>query len=193
MRLLLPGLLEAEEVVTFMGKHALVLSLLAFFLFGAATAKAEIYKWVDERGNVHFQDHPPPEVEKVSGFEVRDSSPRLPQELAPPPPAVAGSQGQAVVPSTPVESPRTTPRTAKVELYTVDWCPWCRKAREFFRTQGVPFTDYNIEKDAAAAARRNELDPKRGIPLALINGVKVKGYSPEAYFRALKATPPERP
>ena len=40
------------------------LALLVFvFLASASAAKAEVYKWVDEDGNVHFTDTPPPKQE----------------------------------------------------------------------------------------------------------------------------------
>ena len=42
------------------------------------------------------------------------------------------------------------------------------------------------EKDRAAAARKRELDPKRGVPFAIINGRLIHGYSESAYERALR-------
>ena len=73
----------------------------------------------------------------------------------------------------------------KVELYTTSWCPYCQSAREFFRSRGIPFTEYDIEKDKAAAARKNRLDKKKGVPFAMINGQGIHGYSPAAYEQAL--------
>ena len=31
----------------------------------------------------------------------------------------------------------------KVELYTTSWCPYCKKARDFFRSRGISFTEYH--------------------------------------------------
>jgi glutaredoxin len=74
----------------------------------------------------------------------------------------------------------------KVELYTTSWCPYCQKARDFFRSRGIPFTEYDIEKDKAAAARKNRLDKKNGVPFAMINGRGIHGWSAAAYEQALQ-------
>jgi glutaredoxin len=80
---------------------------------------------------------------------------------------------------------RTT--APKVELYITSWCPWCKKAVEFFRARGIPFTEYDIEKDQAAARRHRELAGGRsGVPFAVINGQRIHGYSPEEYEMALQ-------
>jgi glutaredoxin len=169
------------------GKCALVVLVAGTLpLLGAGRAAGEIYKWVDGQGQVHFQDHPPPQDGKASAVEVRESTP----PPAPAPPDAPGVPVQAAAPGAtgaPVEPPPRPPVVATVELYTVAWCPWCGKAREYFRSRGVPFTDYDIEKDAAAAQRKNALDTGTGVPFAVINGVRVSGYSPERYARALNA------
>jgi glutaredoxin len=77
---------------------------------------------------------------------------------------------------------------SKVELYTTSWCPWCKKARDFFVSRGIDFDDYDVEKDPEAAKRKSELDKGgRGVPFALIDGKGVHGYSEKAYDEALKA------
>jgi glutaredoxin len=85
---------------------------------------------------------------------------------------------------------RTSP---KVELYTTSWCPYCEKARDFFRSRGISFTEYDIEKDKNAAARKNKLDKKNGVPFVMINGRGYHGWSAagyeQAYEQALKGHP----
>lgn len=170
-----------------------LLTTCCFSLVVPASTGAEIYKWVDEQGNVHFQDHPPQEAGRVKDIEVRESSPVRPQETTPAPSVAAGSQEQAVVGAVPAEQKPVPMSSIRVELYYVDWCRWCKKAREFFRSQGVQLTEYDIEKDSAAAARKKDLDPEKGVPFAIVNGVKINGYSPERYTRALKTPPPGSP
>lgn len=77
-------------------------------------------------------------------------------------------------------------RQHDVELYVTSWCPYCKKAQNFLNSKGVDFKLYDIEKDAGAAKRKNQLDPGRGVPFAVINGVKVSGWSKRAYEEALK-------
>jgi glutaredoxin len=78
---------------------------------------------------------------------------------------------------------RTSP---KVELYTTSWCPYCEKARDFFRSRGISFTEYDIEKDQNAAARKDKLDKKKGVPFVIINGRGMHGWSEAGYEQALK-------
>ena len=50
----------------------------------------------------------------------------------------------------------------------------------------IPFKEYDIEKDMAAARRKDKLSPQKGVPFAVVNGRKIYGYSPEGYESALK-------
>ncbi len=75
--------------------------------------------------------------------------------------------------------------TPQVELYTTSWCPYCKKAVNFFRSRGIPFTEYDIEKDRAAARRKQKLDSRPGVPFAVINGQMVHGFSERLYLQAL--------
>lgn len=96
--------------------------------------------------------------------------------------AAASAEGGAAAGKAAVAAPQ-------VELYITSWCPYCKQAEEFFRAQGIPFIAYDIEKDSAAARRKAELDSRGGVPLAIINGQKIHGYSAEAYREALKKKP----
>ncbi len=75
--------------------------------------------------------------------------------------------------------------TPKVELYITSWCPYSKKAVNFFQSRGIPFVSYDIEKDESAAQRKNRLDSKSGVPFAIVNGQKIHGYSEEAYQSAM--------
>jgi len=75
----------------------------------------------------------------------------------------------------------------QVELYTTSWCPYCKKARDFFNAKGISFTEYDVEKDKDAARRLQELGGHSGVPVAVIDGQRIHGFSAAAYERALKA------
>ena len=77
----------------------------------------------------------------------------------------------------------------RVELYSTNWCGYCKKARLFFRNRGIRFVEYDIEKDLNAAYRKMQLDSGRGVPFAVINGQKISGYSEVRYIQALELTP----
>ena len=84
---------------------------------------------------------------------------------------------------------KSDPAVPQVEIYVTSWCPYCKKAENFFRTQGNPFTSYDIEKDSAAARRKEDLDRSGGVPLVIINGQKIHGFSENAYREALQKKP----
>ncbi len=94
-------------------------------------------------------------------------------------------------PADPVQTKSTSSskqsvKSQRVELYVTSWCPYCKNAKDFFRSKGIPVTVYDIEKDKKAAARKKKLDARSGVPFAVVNGVKIHGYSPEQYTEALK-------
>ena len=72
-----------------------------------------------------------------------------------------------------------------VELYTTSWCPYCRKAEAFFDKSGISYISYDIERDKAAAKRKQQLDSRKGVPLAVINDQTIYGYSERLYRTAL--------
>jgi glutaredoxin len=79
-----------------------------------------------------------------------------------------------------------TDKKSVAELYVTSWWPYCTQAKSFLASQGVEVNVYDIEKDAAAAKRKKELDSGRGVPFAVINGVKISGWSQRAYEDALE-------
>jgi glutaredoxin len=74
---------------------------------------------------------------------------------------------------------------ANVVLYATDWCGYCKQTRRFLDSKGIPYTEYDIEKDAAARKAYEALGG-RGIPLIDVNGTLIRGFSPEDILAALK-------
>ncbi|MFA5514880.1 MAG: glutaredoxin family protein [Desulfuromonadales bacterium] len=77
-------------------------------------------------------------------------------------------------------------KTARVEIYTTSWCPYCVKAVKFLRANNIPFVEYDVEKDQQAARRQRELAGRGGVPFAIVNGQKIHGWSEQEYRRALE-------
>ncbi len=76
-------------------------------------------------------------------------------------------------------------RICQVTVYTTNWCPYCKKAKDFFVSKGVPFTEYDVEADPVAAREKERLAPGAGIPVAVIDGRVIQGFSPTHYEEAL--------
>lgn len=160
-----------------MFKTALCLFLI--LLLSAGVMSADFYKWEDEEGNLHITDYPPPKkgAKKVkvhqTESDTEETLPQMPQRFSPVLPAVR--EPEAVKPG----------MAHEVILYTTSWCPYCKKAKAYFDAKGIPYTEYDVEKDSAAAARRAGMGGS-GVPFAIVNGERISGYSPSAYDAALR-------
>lgn len=151
-------------------------------------ARAEIYKWTDQNGGIHFGDVPPPQGRSIGEIESLPAHQQAAPEIDPPQPEAPKRKRTAN------QAPALTKQSseheeAAVELYTTSWCRYCQKAREFFHARGIPFTEYDIEADADAAQRKQEIDSRPGVPLAVINGQPILGFVPAAYAQALAGHP----
>ncbi len=160
-------------------KYCFPVIIIIFFLQGIAIA--DYYKWEDENGGVHITDYPPP-AKTVKNVQVHKYESESSNEPAP-----AEKSQQDASKKTPANEQNTEQRkNHDVVLYTTSWCPWCKKARDFFTSRNIYFTDYDIEKDKEAAQRKKQLDNKDGVPFAIINGQSIHGYNPAAYENALQ-------
>ena len=67
-----------------------------------------------------------------------------------------------------------------------DWCPYCRKAREYLQSLNVALVEYNVEKNREKAA---EFKGKggTGVPLIDIEGVIIRGFNAEEIKSAVEA------
>jgi glutaredoxin len=149
---------------------------------------AEIYKWIDKNGVIHFGDAPPQNGGSTVKIESIPTHRDTTQDAAPSTSAIQKNKhGSNKTPSLPEQSSEY--EESAVELYVTSWCAYCQKAREFFHARGIPFTEYDIEEDEDAARRKQEIDNRPGVPLAVINGQPILGFSPVAYEQALASHP----
>lgn len=127
--------------------------LILFLSLLVGTASAQIYKWTDESGRVHFSDVPDEAYEtetvtvEINSYEHVTYS-----------------------------SVETANSSGRVVMYATSWCPYCRKARGYFRDNGIAFTEYDIEKDARARREYDALGA-RGVPVILVGKKRMNGFS----------------
>lgn len=77
--------------------------------------------------------------------------------------------------------------TPAVDIYITSWCPYCKKAMAYLRSKNIAFNAYDIEKNAQAKAKKLQLAPGySGIPLTVINGKILKGFSKQQFDIALE-------
>jgi glutaredoxin len=130
-----------------------------------ASASAQIYKWTDSKGVVHYSDTP------VAGkaTSIKDT---------PPPPAVA-------LPSLPYELAEAA-RKHPVTLYTSSGCTACDQGRQLLKQRGVPFVEKTVASDADAA-KLKEAGSDGQLPLLLVGRSKLVGFEAGGWTTALNA------
>lgn len=163
-----------------MGTQARIVALLMGLAL-ADHAAADAYAWTDEEGTVHYEQAPPGK-QRARRIPLQSEN-ALPGVITPP--AAAAGAADARSRTGPARREATPKPAPQVELFTTSWCPWCKKAREWFRGRGLSFTEHDIEKDEGALERKLGLDGDKHVPTAIIGGKVVKGYSPARYQAAL--------
>jgi len=146
--------------------------LLLLLAVANPAAPGELYKWVDEQGKVHYGDNPPKNVQlkKVTGNVSSYSSVSVEPLLTETTPGDQSGEAKSVV------------------MYATSWCGYCRKARKHFRANGIAFKEYDIEKSKSAAAAFKKLNG-RGVPVILIGGQRMNGFSAETFDRIYEGNP----
>ncbi|MGB3922089.1 MAG: glutaredoxin domain-containing protein [Minisyncoccia bacterium] len=74
----------------------------------------------------------------------------------------------------------------KVEIYSTATCHFCHLAKEFFATNSIPFTDYNVGTDLEKRKEMVERSGQLGVPVIVIDGKDVViGFDKEALTKIL--------
>ena len=161
-------------------KTGLVIIFMLFLSVGLSYAK--IYRWVDDNGIVHFTDYPPERGIETTTMKMPSSQTAMDAQEN----NEQANSGELDNNREKFRNVRDAYKGASVEIFVTNWCKYCKKAKQYLRSQGISFREYNIERDRSAARRKNQLSPHSGVPLAVINGRLVEGFSKEKYERALR-------
>ncbi len=133
-------------------------------MFCMQVSFAEIYKWVDERGNAHFTDKPPSN-KKVEEVTVKINT-------------------YSAVQVTPLVE--RLGKKGKVVMYTATWCGICKKAEKYFRKNKISYVAYDVEK-----SRIGKMDFKllkgRSVPVLIIGDKRMNGFTVSRFERLYKA------
>jgi glutaredoxin len=136
-----------------------LIACLCLLSLTSSLSHAQLYKWVDDEGKLHYGDSPPENVElkKITG-EIT-SIPAVRVE----PSGLDTGQSKAAA-------------AKRVVLYSTSWCGYCRQAAQYFRQKKIPFTEYDIEKSTKGARDYKRLKG-RGVPVILIGKKRMDGFS----------------
>lgn len=67
--------------------------------------------------------------------------------------------------------------SAKVEIYTTDYCPYCHAAKALLTSKKVAFTEIDVEGDDAKRAWLATTTGQRTVPQIFINDKPYGGFS----------------
>ena len=73
-----------------------------------------------------------------------------------------------------------------VILYQTSWCPYCTKARAYLKEMGVSLVEYDIEREPEKRQEMMAKSGSTGVPVVDIEGIVIRGYSPEAMRMAIE-------
>ena len=138
--------------------------LLALLLILPGIVLAEIYKWTDESGKVHYSDQPHPEGEAET---VSVENQNIFKAVEPPPRPANSSEYKLFPP-------------VKVVMYATSWCPHCKRARNYFKKNRIPFTEYDIEKNRSAK-RAYKAFKGEGVPLIVVDQQHMRGFDAKLF------------
>lgn len=141
--------------------RAMQVGVLLLLCMGGASA--QMFKWTDAKGRVHYSDKPPPADARAATLKssaTGTTSVSLPYELA--------------------EAVRNHP----VVIYTGTQCGACEQGRSFLRARGIPFSEKTV-LTAADEARLRTAGSPGDVPLLLVGRSKSIGFESSAWAALL--------
>jgi glutaredoxin len=133
----------------------------------AGVAGAQMYRWTDASGKVHYSSTPPPAGAK----DVRPQAAPRPSSAAAPAPAQSAALEQAM-------------KDHPVTLFTTPGCDACDEARKLLNTRSVPFKEISVTEDEQIEQLKKAVGSS-SVPSMVVGGDVQKGYEAGAYNRAL--------
>ncbi len=76
---------------------------------------------------------------------------------------------------------------ARVLMYSMEWCPYCAKAKALMGAKGIEYDEVDVTHDDAKAMEMIERTGQRGVPQFFIDGQWIGGYDSLAYMNATGA------
>ena len=64
----------------------------------------------------------------------------------------------------------------KIKVYSMEGCPWCDKAKEFFKEKKVEVDIIEVDKDKEALNEMMKKTGQSGVPQIEINGKMIVGF-----------------
>ena len=143
--------------------------MLAFGMALALSAFAQVYKWTDSTGKVHYGDRPPDDA-KTEQLKLDVRSYDGPVQV---------TDWAAIL----RKRSYTAAAPRGITMYSTSWCVHCKRARNYFKENGIRYNEVDVEASEANQKEFKELGGG-GVPLILIGEKAMRGFS-EEHFQAL--------
>jgi len=127
-------------------------------VFATLAHAAEIRKWKDKNGQVHYGDRPPQNVaseQVIVRPNVYDS------------PSIEDMSNAFATKNS-------------VVMYSASWCKYCKRARNYFRANNIPFEEYDVETTEKGKSDYAELGAN-GVPVILYGSHRLNGFSVSSF------------
>ncbi|MFC1664790.1 glutaredoxin domain-containing protein [Pseudomonadota bacterium] len=129
----------------------------------SSSVSADMYKWTDKYGVVHFSDQKPVHQEPEF-FELKSINTYVETQ----------------------DTSNTNSYVNNVVMYSTKWCGVCKRAKAYFRNHNIAFTEYDIEESQSACKEFNR-NGGRGVPLILLGNIKMHGFNEQRLRKLWKA------
>jgi glutaredoxin len=136
---------------------------LMLLLMLSGVSVAEVYKWIDDAGRVHYGDKP----SDSSASTVVKSR-------------ITSYDAVTYTNNTQSSGSSAANKKETLVMYSTSWCGYCKKARQYFISQGIPFQEYDIEKNLQAKHDYDALGGK-GVPVITMGKKRMNGFSQKSF------------
>ena len=65
---------------------------------------------------------------------------------------------------------------ANIKIYTTPSCAFCKQAKEYFKSKGLEYTEYDVSKDTDKQKEMIDKTVQFGVPVIDIDGKIVVGF-----------------
>ena len=76
----------------------------------------------------------------------------------------------------------------KVTIYSTPTCHFCHMAKDFFKEQGVGYTEFDVARDLAKRQEMIQKSGQMGVPVILVGDELIIGFDKERLASALGVT-----
>ncbi|WP_138207516.1 glutaredoxin domain-containing protein [Haloimpatiens lingqiaonensis] len=72
-----------------------------------------------------------------------------------------------------------------VKVFSTPTCPWCKKVKDYLKSNNVEFQDINVAEDVAARKEMFQISNQMGVPVVQIDHKVILGFDKDAIDETL--------